>query len=131
MPTNMEEPMSENAEKLSEKLEEASAMADASSSARARALMVAIAGPRAESDTRGTWLGRAARRCGLSPRRAKALFYGEKTRITADEFTRLQERFDALREGIAKYRDAVATLRDLARDGKDRSSGVAARSGGD
>jgi hypothetical protein len=36
-----------------------------------------VAGPRGLHDTRESWLARAARRCGISPRRAKAFFYGE------------------------------------------------------
>ncbi len=38
-----------------------------------------VAGPRAWSDTRESWLARAARRCGINYRTAKAVFYGETT----------------------------------------------------
>lgn len=36
-----------------------------------------IAGPYSPSDTRESWLSRAARRAGVSVRTAKSLFYGE------------------------------------------------------
>lgn len=44
-----------------------------------REIVVAVAGPRDFSDTRETWLRRAARRAGISFRQAKALWYGEIT----------------------------------------------------
>lgn len=37
----------------------------------------AIAGPRMASDTRESWLARAARKAGISFRQCKALYYGE------------------------------------------------------
>lgn len=42
-----------------------------------RELIVAVAGPRSWSDTRESWLARAARRAGISFRQAKSAFYGE------------------------------------------------------
>ena len=42
-----------------------------------RELVASVAGPRQWSDTRESWLARAARRAGISFRQAKALFYGE------------------------------------------------------
>jgi hypothetical protein len=44
-----------------------------------RELVEAVAGPRLVSDTRETWLRRAARRADLSFRSIKAVFYGEVT----------------------------------------------------
>ncbi len=44
-----------------------------------REIVAAVAGPREFSDTRETWLRRAARRAGISFRQAKALWYGEIT----------------------------------------------------
>jgi hypothetical protein len=44
-----------------------------------REIVIAVAGPREFSDTRETWLRRAARRAGISYRQAKALWYGEIT----------------------------------------------------
>ena len=42
-----------------------------------RELVEAVAGPRQWSDTRESWLSRAARRSGLSFRTVKAVWYGE------------------------------------------------------
>jgi hypothetical protein len=42
-----------------------------------RELVAAVAGPREHSDTRQSWLNRAARRAGISFRSAKAVWYGE------------------------------------------------------
>jgi hypothetical protein len=42
-----------------------------------RALIEAVAGPREWSDTRGSWLNRAARRSGLSFRTIKSIWYGQ------------------------------------------------------
>jgi hypothetical protein len=44
-----------------------------------RELVAAVAGPRQWGDTRQSWIGRAARRAGVSYRAAKSLFYGEIT----------------------------------------------------
>jgi hypothetical protein len=44
-----------------------------------RELVAAVAGPREFSDTRESWLNRAARRAGISFRAAKAVFYAEIT----------------------------------------------------
>lgn len=42
-----------------------------------RELIAAVAGPVHYSDNRKSWLSRAARNSGLTPRTVKALFYGE------------------------------------------------------
>lgn len=44
-----------------------------------RELVAAVAGPREWSDTRESWLARAARRAGISYRSVKAIWYGEIT----------------------------------------------------
>lgn len=44
-----------------------------------RALIEAVAGPRQWSDTRQSWLSRAARRSGLTYRTIRGVFYGEIT----------------------------------------------------
>lgn len=44
-----------------------------------RKLVAAVAGPRQWSDTRQSWLNRAARRAGVPYRTVKAIFYGEIT----------------------------------------------------
>lgn len=53
-------------------------MSEKSSEARKmRELVATVAGPREWSDTRQSWLARAARRSGLTYRTIKALWYGE------------------------------------------------------
>jgi hypothetical protein len=42
-----------------------------------RSLIVAAAGPRLDTDTRETWLRRAADSVGVSFRQARAVYYGE------------------------------------------------------
>lgn len=42
-----------------------------------RSLIVAVAGPRLDTDTRETWLIRAAGLAGVSVRQTRALYYGE------------------------------------------------------
>lgn len=44
-----------------------------------REAIATVAGPRQWSDTRESWLARAARKSGVTFRQAKALFYGEIT----------------------------------------------------
>lgn len=75
-----------------------------SGDASVRELVASVAGPRSWSDTRESWLARAARRAGISYRQAKALWYGEITdpfhrsatlmRIAADRYERLCERIE-------------------------------------
>ena len=50
-----------------------------SGGARMRELVSAVAGPRQWSDTRESWLARAARKTGISYRTIKAVWYGEIT----------------------------------------------------
>lgn len=50
-----------------------------------------VAGPRAWSDTRESWLARAARRCGINYRTAKAVFYGETTDPRASVERKIRE----------------------------------------
>lgn len=45
--------------------------------ASGRDLIAAVAGPREWSDTRQSWLNRAAKRAGLSYRTIRGIFYGE------------------------------------------------------
>lgn len=52
-------------------------LAEKSSEVALRDLVASVAGPRQWSDTRESWLNRAARRAQLSYRTIKSLFYGE------------------------------------------------------
>lgn len=64
---------------MSEKPENWSTGAPVMRNAPLRDELALVAGPRAWSDTRESWLARAARRCGINYRTAKAVFYGETT----------------------------------------------------
>jgi hypothetical protein len=57
--------------------EEVSMLLEKVSSVALRELLAAVAGPRQWSDTRESWLARAARRSGITFRKAKSLYYGE------------------------------------------------------
>lgn len=54
-------------------------MSEKFSGVRMREYIAAVAGPREWSDTRESWLARAARRTGISYRQIKAIWYGEIT----------------------------------------------------
>ena len=85
-----------------------------------------LAGPRSFGDTRESWLNRAARRAGISFRRAKAFHYGEvknprvqdvekvrnavhstpqrRTGAHTDELTELRARLERLEALVAEAR---------------------------
>lgn len=89
-----------------------------------RELVAAVAGPREWSDTRESWINRAARRAGISFRQAKALFYGEITdpfhksaRLMRDAAERLEaaaHRMEATDPDF--YRPHIEAHRMAARD---------------
>lgn len=100
-----------------------------SRSASVRELIAAVAGPRQWSDTRESWLHRAARRAGISFRQAKALFYGEITdvnhrsarlmRDAAENYGNLASQLRSMdpefhRETIAAYVDLARAFRSMA-----------------
>jgi len=85
-----------------------------SASARARDMLCELSGPRGWNDTRESWLARGARRVGLSLRRARAIFYQEPIRLTADEYLGIENAWKAAGA-------ALATLSDMARDADVRA----------
>jgi hypothetical protein len=84
---------------------------------RARDMLCDIAGQRGWNDTRESWLARGARKAGLSARRARALFYAEPIRLSADEYL-------AIEKAYQNARDSLETLSALARDA-DAKAGCA------
>lgn len=58
----------------------------------------AIAGPRQASDTRESWLARAARKAGISFRQCRALYYGETTDPKHSIGSRVQSAADQARK---------------------------------
>jgi hypothetical protein len=56
-----------------------------------RSLIVAAAGPRLDTDTRETWLARAAEVAGVSYRQARAIYYGENVKPDSDAVRAFEE----------------------------------------
>lgn len=96
-----------------------------------RELVASVAGPRQWSDTRESWLARAARQTGISFRTIKAIYYGEITdhghasvRLLQHEAARraqvLASRYEAIARGMEStdedfYREDIAALVHTAR----------------
>jgi len=76
-----------------------------------RSFLCAI--PRTHHDTRETWLRRAGSFLGLTPRRARSVWYGEKVRIDADEYLRMRARIDQLKKSQIKRRELLNDVDDL------------------
>lgn len=76
--------------------------------------------------TKGTWLRHVAGLFGLTPSKAKKIFYGEVKRIDADTFNRMRERLDALQESAKTRRERLNDLihlsAELRSDGGIRAS---------
>lgn len=79
-----------------------------SAASEVRSFLCAI--PRGHNDTRETWLRRAGSFLGLTPRRARSVWYGEKIRIDADEYLRMCARMDQLKKSQLKRQ---GVLRDV------------------
>lgn len=75
-----------------------------------RELVAAAAGPRLDTDTRESWLRRAAANAGSSYRMAKALFYGEITDPNSRSVTKFREA-----AGRHEARNLAAQFESLAR----------------
>jgi hypothetical protein len=104
-----------------------------------RELIAAVAGPKQWSDTRESWLDRAARKSGVNFRQVKALFYGEITdpnhrsaRLMRDAAEKrakeLASQFETIAGGMNVtdpdfYRRDILTLISVARElrGQDRA----------
>jgi hypothetical protein len=68
---------------------------------KAHDMLIDLCGPRGWNDTRESWLTRGARKARLSLRRAKAIFYQEPIKLTADEYIAIQEAFEAANASLA------------------------------
>lgn len=88
---------------------------------RARDMLCELSGPRGWHDTRESWLARGARRACLSMRRARAIFYQEPIRLTADEYIAIEAAFRANGEHLEAAHAAVEEISGLARDAGARS----------
>lgn len=96
--------------------------------------------PRNHDDTRETFLQRVGSYFGLTPRRTRSIWYGEKVRIDHDEYVRMRGRYDQLCRSAARRQellnhvdDAVGALSRMAgasagREGMGGGAGL--RAGG-
>lgn len=116
--------MSKNPEKPSKKSETPTMQPDAIA-ADCRRFVIQAGGSRQWSDTRESWLARAAHHLGIPHRRAKALFYREVQNIPAHEYLTLKARCENLRGNIQDTKEAIdATACALAAlDREDTESG--------
>lgn len=63
----------------------------------ARLCIATAAGPREFSDTRQSWLSRAAKVLGLTPGRITSIWYAKGVRLSADEYLLMKERTEELK----------------------------------
>lgn len=80
--------------------------------------------PRCHSDTRATWLSKAARVYGLTLSQARRLYYGEAKRIDSDRLDHIRTVRDQLQESAITRREilndiaiGIASIRNDARGG--------------
>lgn len=102
-----------------------------SAESRARAMLCDLAGQRGWHDTRESWLARGARKAGITLRRAKALFYEEPLRLTANEYLGIEHAHKTAHAALAalsvlaRHEDVCPGQGDGARSGEagcDRGS---------
>ena len=89
---------------------------------RANEMLREVCGPRGWNDTRETWLARGARRIGMSPRRARALFYQEPIRLSADEYFAIERAYTMAHASVASL-SALARHADLRASDRDGAAG--------
>lgn len=85
--------------------------------ADARKMLCTVAGPRDWSDTRQSWLARAARRLGWDYSRTSNVFYGRARIIRAEEWIRLNEELGQLTKSAVERQGVLNELEILARSG--------------
>lgn len=95
---------------MSKKLDQSSKDLEMSVEQQVPTMMFAAVPP-TPFDNRKSWLARAARAMGWSPRRTKALFYREARVITADEWKTLNQRLDALKNAERRHGEETNELR--------------------
>lgn len=81
----------------------------------AQSMLCTIAGPRNWSDTRQSWLAKAARRLGWPYARTSNIFYGRARLIRAEEWIRLNEELAALNKSAQQRQKALHDISILAR----------------
>ena len=89
--------------------------------ADARSMLCAVAGNRDWSDTRQSWLAKAARRLGWPYSRTSNIFYGRARLIRAEEWIALNEQFSALTKSAQQRQELLNDLSILAGAGVSRA----------
>jgi hypothetical protein len=84
-----------------------------SSGASLRELVATVAGQREWTDTRESWLARAARQAGVSFRQIRSIWYGELTNPNAPSARKLRDA--AARAGRAEARALAERFETMAR----------------
>ena len=104
--------------------------------ADARELLIGIAGRRDWSDTRQSWLAKAARRLGWPYSRTSNIFYGRARLIRAEEWIALNEQFSALTKSAQQRQEILHDLAILSGAGAplagetSRPAGLESNAGG-
>jgi hypothetical protein len=96
---------------------------------RARDMLCDLSGSRGWNDTRESWLSRGARRAGLTLRRARAIFYQEPIRLTADEYVSILAAYEAAHASVAALSDLASHADVRAGSASGRGSPPADRRG--
>jgi hypothetical protein len=91
-----------------------------------REFIATVAGPRSWSDTRESWLARAARRAGISYRQCKSLWYAEisdRNHKSARLMRDAAEKYEAIAAQLpgSLCSNEIASLLDLARTLRDKA----------
>jgi hypothetical protein len=69
---------------------------------KARSMLIDLSGPRGWNDTRESWLEKGARRASLTLRRARAIFYNEKLKLSADEYLNIEAAYNAAQVALGQ-----------------------------
>jgi hypothetical protein len=107
--------MSRNMEKLVSKDVQKSCKESQVVTIEAQSMLRTIAGPREWSDTRQSWLAKAARRLGWPYARTSNIFYGRARLIRAEEWIRLNEELSTLNKSAQQRGETIHDISILAR----------------
>jgi hypothetical protein len=98
-----------------------------SATVRANEMLIEVCGPRGWNDTRESWLARGARRIGMSPRRARALFYQEPIRLSADEYLGIERAWQSASQAMEASAEMARSSAVLASSAAQQSHAASLR----
>jgi hypothetical protein len=101
-----------------------------SATVRANEMLIEVCGPRGWNDTRESWLARGARAIGIKPRRARALFYQEPIKLSADEYLAIARAWESAHASMASISHMAREADVRAHSADGTGSGAAAAEGG-